>query len=442
MNNKGFGIPLYRELYEDLRTDICREIYLPGELLPPIREMAKRRGVARNTVESAYQMLAEEGFVSSRRGVGYMVLDICQSFNSFMKETISEQEAESIELFPALTAQTLFKEPCNFDDICVSENHTDNPLICDFRKSKAPADLFPPKIWHTLANRLPCAGVKTNEEYTERELCAYIRRFLKKHRGIDCREEQIFLCRDMCEANRLIRMTHAQVLYAIPHHGGQLENHINEEETQVYLNKIKSRDIFLMEDDLDSELVHNRRPYPAIYNLDKNGKVIYTGTFDRLLGPWLMTQYVVFPECLLTRAGAMVKNYGMMQRYSELEKAALMCFMQTGDWENFLRKANRRNTLRRDVLIREMRENFGDEVVLHRTEAGMEIIASFPGSKYSSVKDVRAFSVRAENAGLGISARSGADRATGKKYLYLTMSYGSLTEEVIVDGVRILKGLF
>ena len=101
MRKKVLDIPLYRELYEELRTDICRGIYLPGELLPPIREMAKR---------------------------------------------------------------------------------------------------------------LQCAGVKTNKEYTERELCAYIRRFLKKHRGIDCREEQIFLCQDMCEANRLIR-NEAYVLY-------------------------------------------------------------------------------------------------------------------------------------------------------------------------------------------------------------------------------------
>ena len=62
-------VPLYRKIYEEIRRDIASGIYQPGEVLPSIRDKAGMEGVARNTVDAAYQILAEKGLgISARTG--------------------------------------------------------------------------------------------------------------------------------------------------------------------------------------------------------------------------------------------------------------------------------------------------------------------------------------------------------------------------------------
>ena len=89
MNKKT---PLYRQVYEDLRKDIMDGIYQPGEYLPPIREEAKRLGVARNTIENAYMMLAEEGYIQAKPGQGSRVSDAWRSL--YFGDDASGEKAE------------------------------------------------------------------------------------------------------------------------------------------------------------------------------------------------------------------------------------------------------------------------------------------------------------------------------------------------------------
>ena len=91
MNKK---IPLYRQVYEELRKDIMEGIYQPGEYLPPIREEAKRLGVARNTIENAYLMLAEEGYIQAKRGQGSRISDAWRSL--YFGEDVSGEKAEEL----------------------------------------------------------------------------------------------------------------------------------------------------------------------------------------------------------------------------------------------------------------------------------------------------------------------------------------------------------
>ena len=91
MNKK---IPLYRQVYEELRKDIMEGNYQPGEYLPPIREEAKRLGVARNTIENAYLMLAEEGYIQAKRGQGSRISDAWRSL--YFGEDVSGEKAEEL----------------------------------------------------------------------------------------------------------------------------------------------------------------------------------------------------------------------------------------------------------------------------------------------------------------------------------------------------------
>lgn len=67
------GAPVYQQIADQIRDQVSRGLLTPGERLPPIRELARRLGVNRDTVSSAYETLAAEGVIDARVGRGTFV---------------------------------------------------------------------------------------------------------------------------------------------------------------------------------------------------------------------------------------------------------------------------------------------------------------------------------------------------------------------------------
>ena len=67
-------IPAYRQIADDLRRHLVDERLKPGDLLPPIRQLALDLGVHFNTVALAYRLLADEGWLELKRGRGATVI--------------------------------------------------------------------------------------------------------------------------------------------------------------------------------------------------------------------------------------------------------------------------------------------------------------------------------------------------------------------------------
>lgn len=408
--------PLYRQISEDIRKDITSGIYEPGEILPSIRDEAKALGVARNTVDSAYQILAEEGYIKSRRGVGYEVLDYRQSFNF---------------------------EPDR------SANGTENPedsrqqagkieLLCDFRGSGVLADSITAKSWNQFASKL-YNEIREKPERAEPQLKEQIRKYLKRHRGVTCSEQQIFLFRNFRQAVQMIRRIKPHLLYTIPHHEGSMGDHISREEGDILLKRLRDKGVYMIEDDIDSELVYRKRPYATLFEEDTDGRVILTGTFERIMEIKLQIQYVVFPLRMIEENRLLFQSLLREPCHSILELKILEVMMKSDNWENNLRRTNHRYAEKRDMLLEKIRSCFGEEAILYRTESGPEIIASFA---YSG--DAADFMEKAEEAGLGICARLSMDEQTGGRKLYVTLNYSGLSAEDIETGIdiltRVMKG--
>lgn len=405
--SEGGKRPLYRKLCDEIRRDIASGIYQPGEVLPSIREMARTRGVARNTVDAAYQILAEEGYIRSKRGVGYVVLDLSQSFHgqSMSYEEIVGNVADLPEL-------------------------SEERLLCDFRHPVLMTEYFTQRSWNRMFSDVyrELAG---QPEDTGKALRKQIRRYLKKHRGIACSDEQIYLCGSLPQAVQMIRRVHPNLLYVVTHHQGTLGNHISREEEERLLSK---RGTFcILEDDIDSELVYGKRPYPTLFERDKEGRVILTGTFERTVGSILQVHYVVFPERILRERREIFETMGRGENYSLLEFKALEILMRSEYWEGFLRKVNRLYAAKRDVLTKSLKRQFQDNVVLYRTESGPELIAAFPyrNDAETAVRD-------AAEKGLGITARTGQEAGDGAKMLYVTLRFASVPDEAIEKGAATL----
>src|ERR687891_162520 len=68
-------VPAYRQIADDLRRHLVDERLKPGELLPPIRQLALDLGVHFNTVALAYRLLADEGWLELKRRRGAAVIE-------------------------------------------------------------------------------------------------------------------------------------------------------------------------------------------------------------------------------------------------------------------------------------------------------------------------------------------------------------------------------
>jgi GntR family transcriptional regulator / MocR family aminotransferase len=133
---------------------------------------------------------------------------------------------------------------------------------------------------------------------------------------------------------------------------------------------------WILEDDYDSEYRFSGRPLEALQGLDNRQRVIYIGTFSKVLFPTLRLGYVVVPPEL-------VAGFVAMRRFIDvhvpiLEQMALADFMIQGHFTRHLRHMRTRYTERRNVLIEALTRECGDRLDIQVPEAGMHLVAWLP----------------------------------------------------------------
>ena len=439
-------IPLYRQVYEELRKDIMEGIYQPGEYLPPIREEAKRLGVARNTIENAYLMLAEEGYVQAKRGQGSRISDAWRSL--YFGEDVSGEKAEELSYLKSAVQHAAQAEGSggreaaaeapdqSMEDRTGIKRHgeTEQAIRIDFRGKPPILPMFPRGIGSMLETRLLQDCKDSGEILAGERVCSLIRRYLKIYRGVTCAEEQIFLCRSHKQAVRMVQQVQPRILYTIPHHAGQGSNHISPEEIEGLYRRMEQEKLYVLEDDADGEVVYDRKPFSTLFGGRAGERIILTGTLDRFFVPALSLHYVVFPQEIMEIKTSVLSRICRDSCFSLLELEMLDLILSWERLPNHYRKYYYRNFLKRNHVIRCMEEAFGSCAVLHRTESGTEIIAAVPCTEEASV-----IMNRAAEAGLGLDARSGWGRDS--RQLYVRICYENISMEDIEEGIRILSGI-
>lgn len=440
-------IPLYRQVYEELRKDIMEGIYQPGEYLPPIREEAKRLGVARNTVENAYMMLAEEGYVQAKRGHGSRISDAWH-FPDFEDDAPGEKAEDDMSYLKSAgqhgaQAEGSGSRETDAEALNLSmedrsgierQGETEETVRIDFRGKTLSSPMFPRGIGSMLETRLLQDCKDSGEILAGERVCSLVRRYLKIHRGVTCAEEQIFLCRSHKQAVRMVQQVQPRILYTIPHHAGQGSNHISPEETEGLYRRMEQEKLYVLEDDADGEVVYDRKPFPTLFGGRAGERIILTGTLDRFFAPALSLHYVVFPQEIMEIKTSVLSRICRDSCFSLLELEMLDLILSWERLPNHFRRYYYRNFLKRNHVIRCMEEAFGSCAVLHRTESGTEIIAAVSCTEEASV-----IMNRAAEAGLGLDVRSGWGRDS--RQLYFRICYENISMEDIEEGIRILSGI-
>ena len=200
------------------------------------------------------------------------------------------------------------------------------------------------------------------------------------------------------------------------------------------LNWARQANALVLEDDYDGELRYSEHPLAALQGLDRDGRVIYLGTFSKVLFPALRLGYVVLPESLL---GPFVQAMELVDRGAPtLTQAAVADFINEGHFERHLRRLRKEYGQRRRVLVQGLERNLTELVGYSPVEAGLHVML-YLRADLDEEEVVRE------------SALSGVGVYPGKAYHFgssaspsILLGYSGLSRAEIEEGVgRLSKAL-
>lgn len=101
--NPNDKTPIYRQLYDQIASDVLSGALSPGTPLPPIRTVSRELGVSMITVRSAWDALVHDGYLVSRTGSGCFVAPISELHRqSRVNEKLSAAIDEAVAQAKAL----------------------------------------------------------------------------------------------------------------------------------------------------------------------------------------------------------------------------------------------------------------------------------------------------------------------------------------------------
>ena len=423
---RGAGAPLYRQIYDHFRTAIGVGQLQPGDRLPSARRLAEEFTTARGTVDAAYAMLAGEGYVVSRGPAGTMVSPDLRGA-AVAKRTVTHSLAGGREQQAAAGPRP-------------------------FQMGLPSLDAFPRKIWsHTVARQarefssIDMAYPDAAGFVPLREVIA---RYLATSRGITCTSQQILVTNGFQDALGLIadvlldpndkvwledpcyplaraaleaagaklvpicvddeglqvaegmeRARRARLALVTPSHQSPLGVALSLRRRLALLSWASAAGAFVIEDDYDSEFRYVGRPLPALKSIDSNERVVYAGSFSKVLFPSLRLGYLVVPDELV--AAFAQANRRRNSGASTLAQRAVATFMVEGHFARHIRRMRSLYAARRQALAEALSAVFGDAVEMDARPGGMQMILRLG----DGVRDVKLAKL-AQAAGLAVEALS------------------------------------
>jgi GntR family transcriptional regulator/MocR family aminotransferase len=203
------------------------------------------------------------------------------------------------------------------------------------------------------------------------------------------------------------------------------------------------KNAWILEDDYDSEFRYTGRPLASLQGLDTDDRVVYMGTFSKVLYPGIKVGYMVVPPALAE--SFKIALYDLQRPGQLMVQAALADFISQGHFVTHIRKIRQIYGSRRELLRKTLVGQFGAQlsqrVTISSEESGLHLVVELP----DHVDDVALEKLAAES-GIAVKALSTYYLAPPVRrgllvgYAYVTpdkiVYYGKLLAAVIQSGVR------
>ncbi|MEW9573040.1 PLP-dependent aminotransferase family protein [Rhodanobacter sp. Si-c] len=232
-------------------------------------------------------------------------------------------------------------------------------------------------------------------------------------------------------ATGIRRAPNARVAYVTPSHQFPLGATMSAARRIELLQWAARAGSWIVEDDYDSEYRYGSKPIAALQGLDADARVIYVGTFSKVLFPALRLGYLVVPKDLLPAFRA--ARDALDTCSPMLSQRVLHDFIREGHFARHIRRMRMLYAARRAALQAAIHRHMPDVLQIVGAEAGMQLTALLP----EGTDDVM-LSQRAAQAGVSVRPLSPCYRG-GQRRSGLILGYGSVDEHAIEEGVRRLR---
>src|SRR5262249_36930965 len=225
----------------------------------------------------------------------------------------------------------------------------------------------------------------------------------------------------------------ATAAYVTPSHQYPLGVIMSASRRLQLLDWARRRGAWVIEDDYDSEYRYDGQPIASLQGLDTDQRVIYVGTFSKVLFPALRVGYLVVPLDLLPRFRRI--RSAMDDFPAPLYQLVLAQFIREGHFARHVRRMHGIYAERRRVLVRSVEHELGDAVRITGDHAGMHLVLELPAGARD--QDI---AVRAAADGISVLPLSSCMLGPGRRR-GLVLGYGASPAREIPDAVRRLKAV-
>jgi len=419
---KGTPDALYRQVYHGYRRAIVDGRLRAGQRVPSTRVLALDLGISRMPVLSAYAQLLAEGYFESRIGSGTVVA------RSLPERAAAAAPASSRPPRISGGRRRVSKR-------CLTLSGTGvfySSRGCGpFAVSQIAFEEFPLAAWNRLVMRhsrnVHAQSLDYGDPLGLKELREAIAAYLRTARGVRCEARQIVIVsgsqqglelttRVLLDPGDQVWMEEpgyrfarsvfagsgctvvpvtvdaegldvaagaekcgaARAVLVTPSHQYPLGVTMSASRRLQLVDWAESNASWIIEDDYDSEFRYEGMPVTSLQGLDRNSRVVYIGTFSKVLFPSLRLGYLVVPDDLVERF--LAARFALDIGPPTLPQAVLADFIGEGHFARHIRRMRLVYGQRRGALIENLRQRLGSRVEITGAEAGMHLSAILKGT--------------------------------------------------------------
>lgn len=467
--------PVYRQLYDWFQRAIVEGRLRPRQRLPSTRRLAADLKVSRIPILMAYEQLMAEGYLETFRGARTAVAASIPQIE-IPPSRAAEGTAASRTQPPRLARRIEKVMAVRIDPVA--------PPGTAFGACQPALREFPLKILSSLiarhGRRMSMAMMGYGDVMGQLSLREAIAEYLGAARAVRCDPSQIMIVagsqhglqiatrtllnegdpiwmedpgyprarrafwmagaklipvpidqEGLDVASGIRRCPRARAAYITPSHQYPMGMTMSASRRMQLLNWAGQANSWIIEDDYNSEFRFTGRPVSALQGLGAEDRVIYVGTFSKVLFPALRIGYLVIPKALVNAFCVTRDNMDIFP--TPFMQEVLADFIREGHFSRHIRRMRVLYSARQKKLISAIRVNIETHVRIIGTDAGLHLVALLP----PGVDDCE-ICRRGIAAGLAVTPLSSCYLRPGKQK-GLILGYGGVDEQAIVSGVKRLN---